>query len=81
MAAEFGKPLIIELGTSLGISTMYMAASCRDTLVKTIEGSGAIADIATTEFYWMLIFRILMCYQGSFDDVIPDLALAGVNQD
>ena len=27
MADEFGEPLIIELGTSLGISTMYMAAS------------------------------------------------------
>ena len=38
MAAEFGEPLIIEFGTSLGISTMYMAASCSDTTVYTMEG-------------------------------------------
>ena len=33
MAAEFGSPLIIEFGTSLGISTMYMASSCGETPV------------------------------------------------
>ena len=38
MAAEFGKPLIIEFGTSLGISTMYMAAACPDSAIYTIEG-------------------------------------------
>ncbi len=33
MAAEFGNPLIIEFGTSFGISTMYLAASVPETLV------------------------------------------------
>ena len=33
MAAEFGKPLIVEFGTSFGISTMYMASSCGETPV------------------------------------------------
>ena len=28
MAAEFGKPGVIEFGTSLGISTMYLASGC-----------------------------------------------------
>ena len=51
MAAEFGKPLIIELGTSLGISTMYLAASCPDTTVCTIEGCPSTAAIAQAEFY------------------------------
>ena len=50
MAAEFGKPLIIELGTSLGISTMYMAASCKETPLVTIEGCPATAAIAKENF-------------------------------
>ncbi len=48
--AEFGKPMIIELGTSLGISTMYMAASCPDATVYTIEGCHATAAIAKQNF-------------------------------
>ena len=50
MAAEFGKPLIIELGTSFGISTMYLAASCPDATVYTIEGCPATAEIARENF-------------------------------
>jgi predicted O-methyltransferase YrrM len=77
MAAEFGKPLIIELGTSFGISTMYMAASCRDALVTTIEGSVAIAGIARQNFT-EAGFQNINLINGSFDDVIPEFAVADV---
>jgi hypothetical protein len=43
MARSFGKPLILELGTSLGISTMYLAASCPEVPVYTMEGCAAIS--------------------------------------
>ncbi len=33
MAAEYGKPSVIEFGTSLGISTMYLAAGCPGSVV------------------------------------------------
>jgi predicted O-methyltransferase YrrM len=77
MAAEFGKPLILELGTSFGISTMYMAASCRDAQVITIEGCGTIADIARKNFNEAGIENIKVI-DGSFDDVLPELVKAGV---
>jgi predicted O-methyltransferase YrrM len=77
MAAEFGKPMIIELGTSFGISTMYMAASCRDAMLTTIEGSCAIADIARQNIIEAGLENIKVI-NGSFDDIIPELISAGV---
>jgi predicted O-methyltransferase YrrM len=77
MAAEFGKPLIIELGTSFGISTMYMAASCSDTQVLTVEGSAAIGDIARQNIADAGLQNIKVI-DGSFDDVIEEFVSAGV---
>jgi predicted O-methyltransferase YrrM len=77
MAAEFGKPLIIELGTSLGISTMYMAASCKESLISTIEGSPEIAAIARENFTDAGLSNITLM-EGSFDEVLPRFAASGV---
>jgi predicted O-methyltransferase YrrM len=72
LAGEFGKPLIIELGTSFGISTMYMAASCKDSTVYTIEGCSEIAAIAKENFTEAGLTNIKI-FEGSFDKVLPDL--------
>jgi predicted O-methyltransferase YrrM len=73
MAAEFGKPLIIELGTSLGISTMYMAASSANTTVCTIEGCPETAGIAQQNFI-EAGFNNIKIMVGSFDEVIQDFS-------
>ena len=70
LAAEFGKPLIIEFGTSFGISTMYMAASCTDALVYTMEGCQAIAEIADHNFNNARLKNIKLL-AGSFDELLP----------
>jgi predicted O-methyltransferase YrrM len=77
MAAEFGKPLILELGTSFGISTMYMAGSCAGTEVITIEGSAAIADIARQNFTDAGLKNIRVI-DGSFDSVIEKFVSEGI---
>jgi predicted O-methyltransferase YrrM len=77
MAAEFGNPLIIELGTSLGISTMYMAASCKKTLLVTIEGCPATAAIAKQNFIEAGIETIKII-EGSFDEILPGVLSGGV---
>lgn len=48
------KPLkIIELGTSLGVSTIYFAeGSPQNAVVKTLEGSREIARLAKRNFEW-----------------------------
>ncbi len=72
MAAEFGKPLIVEFGTSFGISTMYMAQSCSDAIVYTIEGCPATFEIAKNNFKKQDL-QILKFLTGSFDEVLPVL--------
>jgi len=77
LASEFGKPLIVELGTSFGVSTLYMAAACPDTLVYTIEGCPAIAEIADQNFNsaGFTNIKLLTC---SFDEALPLVDEAGI---
>jgi predicted O-methyltransferase YrrM len=77
LASEFGKPIIVELGTSFGISTMYMAASCPEALVYTIEGSTAIAEIAEQNFNNAGITNIKLL-TGSFEEMLPGIVETGI---
>lgn len=77
LAAEFGKPLIIEFGTSFGISTMYMAASCSDAEVFTMEGCPATADIACDNFKMAGLTNIKIL-TGSFDEMLPRITATGI---
>ena len=72
MAAEFGKPLIVEFGTSLGLSTMYLASSSWQTPVYTIEGCPSTAEIARQNFNMMGLVNIRVL-QGSFEDKLADI--------
>jgi predicted O-methyltransferase YrrM len=74
MAAEFGRPLIIELGTSLGISTMYMAASSADVTICTIEGCPEIAEIAKQNFIEAELNNIRIL-EGPFDEVLQGFSI------
>ena len=76
MAKEFGKPFIIELGTSLGISSMYMALNSPDTIVHTIEGCSERAEIAAENFNEARIENIIL-HNGSFDVVLPKILDSG----
>jgi len=67
LATEFGDPLILEFGTSFGISTMYMATACSGVKVKTIEGCQAISDIASVNFREAGLYNIDLI-TASFDD-------------
>lgn len=52
--AQFTKPLtVIELGTSLGVSTLYITEGApRQAKVMTLEGSKEIAALARRNFDW-----------------------------
>lgn len=57
--SAFYKPKnIIELGTSLGITTSYLATSNIDSSITTIEGCKNIAKIARTTFFNLEIENI-----------------------
>lgn len=64
------QPLhIFELGTSLGISTAYMALAAPDASITTIEGCKGIAEKAVENFTSLKITNIKQ-KTGSFDSVL-----------
>jgi predicted O-methyltransferase YrrM len=72
IAGAYGKDSVIELGTSLGISTMYMAAGAPGSLIYTIEGSEAVANAALVNFERAGLTNIKVL-KGNFDDMLPYL--------
>jgi predicted O-methyltransferase YrrM len=72
LSEEFGKPDILELGTSLGFSTMYMAAGSPEVIVHTIEGCPETSEIAKSNFERSGLENIRM-YTGSFDEILPEI--------
>jgi predicted O-methyltransferase YrrM len=77
MAREFGSPGIIEFGTSFGISTMYLASGCSNSEIFTIEGSPAVAGIASDNFIeaGLTSIRVLT---GSFEERLPEILNTGI---
>ena len=63
---------IIELGTSLGISSAYMASAAPKSKVFTIEGAPAVAEVARRLHAWLPLHNVEII-TGKFED-----RLAGV---
>ncbi|MEO8734318.1 MAG: class I SAM-dependent methyltransferase [Flavobacteriales bacterium] len=71
--ARYFKPrTILELGTSFGITTLYLARAARDAAVHTIEGSPSIAAIAQQNFKQLDASNIVP-HVGSFHDRLPEV--------
>ncbi len=68
----FNPHLIVELGTSLGISTLYMANANPSSEVYTIEGCPESAKIAVDNFRKMNTKNIHLKI-GRFDEVLASL--------
>jgi predicted O-methyltransferase YrrM len=68
--ARYYRPdTVLELGTSLGFSTAYLAKGAPGAHVETIEGASAIADIAVKNFR-MLELENIHLTTGNFDVVL-----------
>ena len=61
---------IVELGTSLGISSSYMALANRDARIITGEGSKAVAKYAKRNFAALHLDQVQVI-EGNFDDTLP----------
>ncbi|MGC4013227.1 MAG: class I SAM-dependent methyltransferase [Luteolibacter sp.] len=61
---------LIELGTSLGITSSYLSLAAPAGRVLTLEGSPAIATVATASFERLQLSNISLM-QGHFDDTLP----------
>ncbi|MFN2458512.1 MAG: O-methyltransferase [Chitinophagaceae bacterium] len=63
---------ILELGTSLGITTAYFATANPSAQVVTIEGSKSIYDIAKKNFQ-LLNIKNIQLVEGNFDTILPEV--------
>jgi predicted O-methyltransferase YrrM len=73
LIAYFRPATILELGTSFGIGTLYLAINkLKDSKLYTIEASGNLLDYAKNIFREHNIENIIpIC--GNFDEILPDL--------
>jgi predicted O-methyltransferase YrrM len=62
---------ILELGTSLGLGTSYLALAKKDAWVTTIEGGSSIAEKATIHFNALGLNNVVQVV-GKFDDVLAN---------
>lgn len=75
LAYHFKPTTILELGTSLGISTAYLASSNLNSKVITIEGCPNTASEARKNFQ-SLDLQNIESITGNFDDVLCQLPIA-----
>ena len=70
MIDYYGPKQIIELGTSLGITTAYLASANPAAKVTTFEGSNAIAKIAGHNHQLLGLTNVDLI-EGNFDEQLP----------
>lgn len=63
---------VLELGTSLGITTAYLAASSKRIDCRTMEGCRTTAEIARNNFRKLNLYNINIVV-GNIDTTLPDL--------
>jgi predicted O-methyltransferase YrrM len=72
LARHYRPSVVVELGTSLGLSTAYLAAGAVDAKVWTIEGSAAVAERAARNLAELGLERVEVV-TGNFDKVLEPL--------
>ncbi|MCD2421450.1 class I SAM-dependent methyltransferase [Niabella pedocola] len=70
MIRHYGALRILELGTSLGITTSYLAAANPEARVVTLEGAPSVAQKARENFTSLGLNNIELV-EGNFDDTLP----------
>src|SRR5690606_36635935 len=75
MIAHFRCSHIVELGTSLGIKTLYLAQS-PGTHVYTFEGAGSVSDVARQNFASVAADKI-MVIEGDIRSTLRDFLSDG----
>lgn len=71
VARHYKPSTILELGTSLGLSTAYLATGMPNARLWTIEGAAPIADTASRNLHALNHSPTIIT--GSFDEILPSL--------
>ena len=69
LVRHYKPSLVFELGTSLGITTSYLALANAEAAIVTMEGSPAIVSLAKENFEKLGLHNIKII-EGNFDDTL-----------
>lgn len=69
---HYSPATIVELGTSLGITTAYLASAKEGTRVTTMEGAKTVAAVARQNFEQLHLTNISLV-EGNFDETLPSV--------
>lgn len=72
MAHYYRPQTMIELGTSLGISSLYLSMGNPKGKLVTCEGASAVAGVAKKNFTALQVANVEVV-TGNFDDTLPDV--------
>ena len=72
LVKHYQPKTVVELGTSLGITTSFLSAANPSASITTIEGSKAVAEIAASNFS-KLGLKNIQLLNGNFDDLLPSV--------
>ncbi len=72
LANYFEANTIVELGTSLGISTAYLGKARKSSSIYTLEGANEITKLAQQNFNKLKLPNIKII-EGNFDETLPNL--------
>ncbi|WP_207492444.1 O-methyltransferase [Aridibaculum aurantiacum] len=72
MVKYYSSATVVELGTSLGLTSSYLASANPATKVFTMEGSGKVAKVALENFKKLGLQNIELV-QGNFDETLEPL--------
>ena len=67
---------IVELGTSLGITTSYLSNAKKSNKIYTIEGADEIANVANSVFQKLGLKNVIL-KKGEFENVLSELLIDG----
>ncbi len=70
MVQAYQPQTILELGTSLGVTTSYLSLAKKDAKLITIEGAKEVAAVAQQNFQQLGLKNIDLRL-GNFDDILP----------
>lgn len=72
MSAYLKPKKILELGTSIGIGTIYLSSGCKDSSVITVEASKETSEFAAKNFKKLGLNNI-ECINDNFDNALEDI--------
>lgn len=72
MVKNYQPETILELGTSLGITTSYLSLAKPDARLVTLEGAGEVAAVASKNFTSLGLQQVSVL-KGNFDDTLVNM--------